>query len=83
MAVLPLRRCRRCGKPASPVALDYQGEIIATIDVCGACIELAGAELSRMRVVFDGMIVAGVPREIANETMTYMLRRMAEEERKT
>jgi hypothetical protein len=80
--VTPLRRCRRCGEAAKPVDLDYRGEVFATIDVCDACVDETNAELARMRTVFDAMVVAGVSRELANETMTYMLRRLAEEQRK-
>lgn len=74
--VVALRPCRGCGGPARRVELAHRGEVFVTVDICGACVDKGQEELARVRPVFDAMVAAGVPRDVANDTMTYMLGRL-------
>lgn len=76
--VTPLRRCHRCGQAANSVTLDLRG-VVVSVNACRGCVEAVRAEIARLRHVFDAMLAAGVPRGIANQTMTFMLDRMDEE----
>jgi hypothetical protein len=40
---------------------------------CDECVAKTEAILARVRPVFEAMLACGIPRELANRTMTYML----------
>lgn len=73
LRITPLLPCPQCGEVSNPVDLEYQGEIVATIRSCPECLEAAKQLLDSVCPVFDAMITAGVTRELANETMTFLL----------
>lgn len=73
--VTPLLPCPGCGAVSNPVDLEYQGSVVATIRSCPECLEAAKQLLDSVRPVFDAMITAGVSKELANETMTFLLDR--------
>jgi hypothetical protein len=50
------------------------GEKVDAFIGCGECTAAVSAELARIRPVFEVMIACGVPRDLANDTMSYMLR---------
>ena len=74
--ITPIRRCALCGELARPVDIEFQGAVVAEVSACDACIEQTEAELAQVRPVFRAMLDVGVPHEIADETMTYLLSRM-------
>lgn len=73
--VVEMHRCEQCGKPARKVDLQLCGEHIAHFFGCAACGEQTQDELARVRPVFYAMIAAGVSRELANDTMTFLIDR--------
>lgn len=74
------RRCGRCGGEGRKRELEFGGSRVGEFGACDACINEVGGELAAVRPVFDAMIAAGVDRDVANETMTFMLNRMNESE---
>jgi hypothetical protein len=72
--VVPLHRCGACGGPGAPLDLQCDGEVTA-VTVCDACHASIEADLRRVRPVFDTMLAIGVPNDIANHVMTYLLDR--------
>jgi hypothetical protein len=70
--VIPLRRCK-CGFPAEPRTLEFDGVDVGTFFSCGICIQETMGTLDRVRPVFHKMLECGISRENANLTMTYML----------
>jgi hypothetical protein len=67
------RRCRMCGGEGSKRELVYEGDTVAEFGACDPCLEKTAGELAAVRPVFDAMIAAGVSRDHANETMTFLL----------
>ncbi len=59
--------CLKCGRSGSPVQIT--GLIETTMTICDACFDAAVAGLDVLRVQFDELIVAGVPRDEANSIM--------------
>jgi hypothetical protein len=70
--VIPFRRCK-CGAAGKPLELCFQGDVVAPFIACEGCLEKVSETIDRVRPVFDAMIKAGVSREHANQTMTYLL----------
>ncbi len=64
-----------CGAPCDRVELALNGEPIADLSGCDTCIDKIAGELAAVRPVFDAMLACGVSRELANDTMTFMLDR--------
>jgi len=71
--VVPLFRCKACGKEGRPTELEYEGKILGKFYACDECVAKVEGHLANVRPVFDAMIAAGVDRSIANETMTFLL----------
>lgn len=78
--VTPLRLCV-CGEPGAPLTVSSvsDGETFHAF-ICDACLAKAQARLASVRPVFDAMLACAVPREIADETMTFLLDRLDEDE---
>ena len=72
--VVPLRKCV-CGAPGTIREAYVCGspEDIATFVACDACTERSLKFLARVRPVFEAMIAVGVPGQIANDTMSFLL----------
>jgi hypothetical protein len=70
--VVPFLRCK-CGAAAKRVELCLRDEPLAQFNSCQACLDETNDTLDRVRPVFEAMIAAGIDRETANETMTYLL----------
>lgn len=70
--VVPILRCK-CGEAAAPVDVEFRGQIVGTGKSCAKCLMCAMSNLAQVRPVFDAMIAAGVSRELANETMIFLL----------
>ena len=68
---MPLHKCV-CGEVGTPRTMVWKDETL-TFFSCDKCVESADVFLERMRPVFKIMRACGVPREIANDTMTYLL----------
>jgi hypothetical protein len=73
--VIPLHRCGRCKKLGNPCDITLVGELVASIIVCDKCLSELTTDLLRVRPVFDSMIACGIDRDLANDTMTYLLER--------
>ncbi len=73
--VLPIRRCRMCGAPCGRVELALDNKPIADLSGCDTCIDKIAGELAAVRPVFDTMLACGVSRELANDTMKFLLER--------
>jgi hypothetical protein len=74
--IVPIRRCARCKEElGEPVDLAFKGEVFATVNACAKCVAQTAAEMAKSRPIFDAMIAAGVPRELANDAMTWLLER--------
>lgn len=71
MSVVPLHKCV-CGAAGSPRTMIWKDETIKFFS-CDRCVETADIFLDRMRPVFETMRACGVPGEIANDAMTYLL----------
>jgi len=71
MNVVPLHKCV-CGEIGSPRTMTWKDETI-TFFSCDKCVDITDHFLARMRPVFEAMRACGVPGEIANDTMTYLL----------
>ena len=81
-AVVPFgRRCGRCGdrtETATRVLGETETHREIPFVACPGCIAKVSADLDSVRPVFDAMVAAGVPRDLANATMTFMLERLVQ-----
>lgn len=75
-SVRHLYRCGGCGRPGRPVELEADGLPVGKFVACSDCLERAHEHMGRVRAVFLAMLDAGVERELADETMTFLLERM-------
>lgn len=71
MNVVPLHRCL-CGKVGQPNVLTCDDEE-ETIFACAECVAKTEAVIARVRPIFEALLACGVSREVANETMSFML----------
>ncbi len=69
--VIPFRTCN-CGKPGMARSAEC-GELKANFIACDECLERSTAFLARVRPIFEAMRTVGVPGNIANETMSFLL----------
>jgi hypothetical protein len=69
--VVPLHKCA-CGEVGLLRTMIWKDERI-TFFSCDKCLGTTDNFLTRMRPVFNTMRACGVPRKIANDTMTYLL----------
>lgn len=69
--VITLRPCV-CGKPGERREIEFEGEVVAFMS-CEECLNTSNTFLDRVRPIFEAMRAVGVPREIASETMTFLL----------
>lgn len=74
MSVTPLRLCG-CGQPGAPFTIT-DGEKKWHGYACDTCLEQTQATLAKHAPVFEAMLATGVPLEIADDTMTYLLNRL-------
>lgn len=44
-----------------------------TVFSCDKCVDMTNGVIAKMRPVFETMRACGVPRDVANDTMTFML----------
>jgi hypothetical protein len=75
MSVVPFRKCK-CGQPGTMRLVHWENDTESqTIELiaCDKCWNTSGDFLAHVRPVFDAMIACGCPRDIANDTMTFML----------
>jgi hypothetical protein len=75
MTVVPLYKCV-CGKAGSPRIMTcetVEEKVTANFVSCDECMERTEKFLAQLRPVFNAMVTCGVPRDIANETMTFLL----------
>ena len=70
--VIPFRRCK-CGASGKPLKLCFRGDVVAPFVACDGCLDKTKETIKSVRPVFLAMIKAGVSREHANKTMTYLL----------
>lgn len=73
--VIQLFRCRRCGAPGTSRVGVKGGEEVMRFFGCDACVDEDSATLARVRPIFDAMLEAGIDRDLANDTMTFMLQK--------
>ena len=81
MSVVPLHRCI-CGKPGLPRVISCETDeetVKATFFSCDECMDKTEKFLAQMRPIFSAMIACGVPTDVANETMTFMLDKLPDE----
>jgi hypothetical protein len=71
--VVPFFRCKLCGARGSRLDLQLRGTSVGTIVGCDVCLAKTEATLARVRPIFDAAIAAGVPRDLANEALTFIL----------
>ena len=71
--VVPFFRCKRCGDQGRPLDLQLRGVSVGTLVGCDACLARTEATLARVRPIFDAAIAAGIPSELANDTMSFIL----------
>lgn len=72
-AVVQLRPCI-CGKPGAPRTATAEGSgLVANFIACDECLDRSIAFLAKVRPVFETMRAVGIPGEIANETMSFLL----------
>jgi len=71
MTVVPLHRCA-CGAVGLPHILTW-GDVTTTIFACDRCTTRSSKLMDQVRPVFAAMIACGIPNDIANDTMTFML----------
>lgn len=69
--VTPLRTCK-CGAPGAPLSIEGDGRTIRGF-ACDACLAKVDATLAQVRPVFHTMLACGVPKDLANATMAYLL----------
>lgn len=75
--VVPIRACV-CGCAGRRRVLELKGDFL-TFNACDICVATGEAFLARVRPIFDAMIACGVPRDVANETMSFMLDRVPDD----
>lgn len=73
--VIPFHKCGRCGGPGSTRTLTLDGAPRVGFTGCDACVAQSLGTLDHVRPIFDAMIEAGIDRDVANETMTFLLTR--------
>lgn len=76
--IIPLHRCGRCGAQGQPIEIvqvDDADRVIAQSPavVCDACMARVEGDLDRARPVFETMIACGVPSDIADNVMAYLM----------
>jgi len=76
--VVPIRRCI-CGEAGLQRVMQYSDRAM-TIFACDKCVEATQSHLMKVVPVFSERIACGVPRDIANDTMTFMLNKMDRED---
>lgn len=75
---IPLHPCR-CGKPSKLYTILQPGnhadplEGALQIRICPACVERTQALFEQVRPVFGAMMHAGVPQDVAEATMGFLL----------
>lgn len=74
MVVVPIYRCSACSGPGRLFRFisEHDGSILM-VWTCDGCIEKYEAHLASVRPVFDAMLAAGVPKDKANDVMTFLL----------
>lgn len=78
--IIHINTCRRCKKAlGKPTEIAYRGEVVAKVNCCDECFDRTNNELESVRPIFDTMLECGVSRELANETMTFLLERHFQE----
>jgi hypothetical protein len=55
------------------VGLAWDGKVVGTFSACDACVQKAEATIARVRQIFDAMLASGIGRDLANETMSFLL----------
>jgi hypothetical protein len=73
--LIPIRTCWHCSQPARRREFIFRDVKVCDFSACDECAAEVERELSAARPIFDAMIAAGVDRETANDTMTYLLNR--------
>jgi hypothetical protein len=69
--VIPLHKCT-CGEAGQMRTMTWEGETL-TVFSCDKCVDMTYSVIAQMRPIFEAMRARGVPRKIANDTMTFML----------
>lgn len=71
--IVPMHRCV-CGEAgtAREIELSSDSGEVGKFFACDKCVAATFGHLDRARPIFDAMIAAGVPNEIANDAMTYL-----------
>ena len=70
--IVPLHKCTVCGEMGRLRTITWKDETITSL-CCDKCAQTSEDFLARMRPIFESMRACGVPGEIANDTMTYLL----------
>lgn len=73
MNVIPLFACKLCGAPGRPFDITLVEVKVDHSVGCEECIQRSRDELTAVRPVFESMIAAGVPSDLANDLMTRLL----------
>jgi hypothetical protein len=75
--VYHLHRCQRCGRPGLlRCATTADGTEAYDYKSCETCELIAESQIARVRVVYDALLVAEVPVDVANDVMDYLLARL-------
>jgi hypothetical protein len=75
--VTALHRCGRCGSAlGEPAFCRTKGGEILRFFSCPGCLGQTASELFRVKSIFEAMLDADVPRDIADDTMTFLLKRL-------
>lgn len=74
--IVPLHRCS-CGEVGRLRTITWESETIMFF-TCDKCVERDDTFLARVRPIFEAMRACGVPRDIANDAMTYLLERVTD-----
>jgi hypothetical protein len=69
--VIPLHKCA-CGEAGQLRTMTWEDETL-TVFSCDKCVDMTNGVIAKMRPVFETMRACGVPRDVANDTMTFML----------
>lgn len=77
--VVSIRRCGRCRGLGDKIDLALLEEVVAQVVACEVCTDLTLLELNACQPIFEAMVEAGVPRDLANEAMTFLLDRWTPE----
>jgi len=70
--------CHQCGRLTLPRELQLNGETIASFYGCPSCVDKTIHTLARVKPIFQTMITQDIPRDIANDVMTYLLEKLDE-----